>query len=93
MFGIYRGRRHRDVTYGSIFDEGDTLYISYDVKPQITLNASVTYKGFAKTNIRVGVTNVLNSKPPVDPMSASGTTDGINDGAPAFWYVRLERSF
>ncbi len=93
LFGIYRGRRHRDVTYGSIFDEGDTLFISYDVKPQYTLNASLTYRGFAKTKITVGVANALNSKPPVDPMSSSGTTDGINDGQPAFWYVRLERAF
>ena len=93
LFAIYRGKRHRDVTYGSIFDAGDTLYLSYDVKAQVTLNASVTYRGFAKTKITVGVTNVLNTKPPVDPMSSSGTTDGINDGQPAFWYVRLERAF
>jgi iron complex outermembrane recepter protein len=93
LFGIYRGKRDRDVSYGSIFDEGDTLYISYRVQSQFTLNASVTYRGFLKTTITVGGTNVLNTLPPVDPMSASGTTDGINDGQPAFWYFRMDRKF
>ncbi len=93
LFGVYRGKRDRDVAYGSIFDAGDTLYISYRVKSQFTLNASVSYRGFLKTTITLGGTNVLDSLPPVDPMSASGTTDGINDGQPAFWYVRLDRKF
>jgi outer membrane receptor protein involved in Fe transport len=93
LFEIYRGKRHNDVAYGTIFDAGDMLYVSYDVKPQYTLNASVTYSGLWKTKITVGATNILNDLPPVDPMSSSGTTDGINDGQPAFWYVRLDRSF
>src|SRR5664280_272040 len=93
LFGIYRGARDRNVEYGSIFDAGDTLYISYRVKAQFTLNASVSYRGLWKTKITVGGTNVLNQTPPVDPMSSSGTTDGINDGQPAFWFVRLDRAF
>jgi len=93
LYAIYRGKRHRDVAYGSIFDEGDTLYISYDVKAQTTINAALTFKGIAKTKVTVGASNLLNSRPPVDPMSASGTTDGINDGQPRFFYVRLERAF
>jgi iron complex outermembrane receptor protein len=93
LFGIYRGKRDRDVAYGSIFDAGDMLYISYRVKAQFTLNASVTYSGFLKTKITLGATNVLDDMPPIDPMSASGTTDGINDGSPAFFFLRVDRKF
>lgn len=90
---IYRGERHRDLTYGSIFDEGDTLYISYDVKPQYITNLSVSYEGFSQTTITVGATNLLNQAPPVDPLEPLGTTPGVNNAEPGFWYVRVTRDF
>lgn len=104
-YAVYRGRRTGSYDLGSIFgpadypdpadyeEQSDNLYVSYRIKPQVTLNASVTYKGFKKLKVTVGVNNLLNDEPPSDPQETSGFTPGVSDPAPAFWYVALEREF
>ncbi len=94
LFGVYRGKRSGSVGLGYFTDPDiDSLYIAYKLKEQFTLNTSVAYRGFEGTTITVGVNNVLNDDPPVDPFEGSGTTPGVNDPYPAFWYVRLEHQF
>lgn len=93
LFETYRGPRHRDIELGSVYDEGDTLYLTYDVKAQYFLNASVSYSGFRNTKITVGATNVLNQAPPEDPFDQNGATEGVSNLEPGFWYVRLDRHF
>jgi iron complex outermembrane receptor protein len=93
LYGVYRGERYRELSFGSIFDQGDELYMAYTVKSQTTWNASVSYAGFWDVNVTVGVNNVFNKQPPVDPYETLGTTAGINDPEPPFYYVRLERTF
>jgi iron complex outermembrane receptor protein len=94
VFGVYRG--HRSGTYGLGYftdPDIDSIAIQYKLKKQITVNTSVSYRGFRGTTITAGVNNVLNDTPPVDPFEGSGTTPGVNDPYPPFWYVRLERQF
>jgi outer membrane receptor protein involved in Fe transport len=94
VLGIYRGERKGSVSLGYFTDPDiDTLLIRYQLKRQITFNTSVSYRGVKDTTVTVGVNNVLNQNPPVDPFEGSGTTPGVNDPYPAFWYVRLERQF
>ncbi|WP_221032239.1 TonB-dependent receptor plug domain-containing protein [Actomonas aquatica] len=92
-FAVYRGKRTRSLSFGNIFTADDTLYLVYDVDPQITVNASVTYNGFEKTKLLLGVNNLLNEDPPLDGFDASGSTPGVNDHSPAFWYAKITREF
>ena len=105
VFGVLRGGRTGTVENGSVFtpdsfpdsadyvEQPDDFYIEYDIKPQFTLNTSVSYKGFSKLTVTVGVNNLLNREPPLDPQEDTGTTSGVNDSSPAFWYVSLAREF
>jgi outer membrane receptor protein involved in Fe transport len=105
VFGVLRGGRTGAVENGSVFtpddfaapadyvEQPDDFYVEYDIKPQFTLNTSVSYKGFSKLTVTVGVNNLLNSEPPLDPQEVTGTTPGVNDSNPAFWYVSLTREF
>ena len=94
IFGVYHGARDASVGLGYFTDPDiDALSIEYRLKEQFTINTSVAYRGFEGTTITVGVNNVLNDDPPVDPFEPSGTTPGVNDPYPAFWYVRLEHQF
>jgi hypothetical protein len=43
--------------------------------------------------VTVGVNNLLNTVPPVDAQEITGTTPGVNDSNPAYWYVSLTREF
>jgi len=92
-FGIYRGERTRALSFGNIYTADDVLFLVYDVDPQITLNVAATYSGFEKTRITVGINNVLNEDPPLDGFDPLGTTPGVNDALPAYWYVRLTHEF
>jgi outer membrane receptor protein involved in Fe transport len=92
-FAVYRGERTRSLSFGNIFTPDDELFLVYDVAEQITLNLSATYRGFEKTTVTVGVNNALNDAPPLDGFDALGTTPGVNDALPAYWYVRLTREF
>lgn len=93
LFGIYRGARERYQSLGTAYDEGDEVFLYYKVKSQTTLNASVSYRGFEKMTLTLGVNNLFNSTPPVDPFDPTGTTAGINDPYPSFWYLRAEKTF
>ncbi len=93
VFGVYRGKRTRSLSFGNIFTADDVLYLVYDVDPQITMNASVAYNGFEKTKLLFGINNVLNEDPPLDGFDPSGSTPGVNDHAPAFWYAKITREF
>jgi outer membrane receptor protein involved in Fe transport len=93
LFAVYRGERTRSLSFGNIFTADDELFLVYDVKAQITLNASVSYNGFERTKVLLGLNNVLNEDPPLDGFDASGSTPGVNDLAPAFWYAKITREF
>ncbi len=93
LFGIYRGDRTRSLSFGNIYTADDQLFLVYDVDEQITLNLAATYSGWEKTKVTVGINNVLNEDPPLDGFDALGTTPGVNDALPAYWYVRLTREF
>jgi iron complex outermembrane recepter protein len=104
VYGVLRGARKGTIDLGSAFgpsdfpdgdyvEQPDDFFVEYDIKPQFTLNTSVSYKGFRKLTVTVGVNNLLNSVPPLDPQEVTGTTSGVNDPAPAFWYVSLSREF
>ncbi len=90
--GIYRGKRERSILVGSLGDD-DALYLDARFKAQYTFNTHVSYRGFRNMVITVGVNNVFDSTPPVDPYDGMGTTSGVNDPQSAFWYVRLTREF
>lgn len=93
IYGVYRGERERNLSLGTVYEEGDTLILQYTVKPQTTFNASFSYSGLQQTTITVGVNNLFNSKPPVDPFDGTGTTAGVNDPFPSFWWIKLDRLF
>jgi iron complex outermembrane receptor protein len=93
LLGYYIDGRSRSLSFGSIYGSGDTLFLTYDVDEQIVWNTSVSYSGLFDTTVTVGVNNVFNEEPPVDPFTGAGFTAGVNNGEPAFWYIRLERDF
>lgn len=91
-FVVYRGTRHDDV-FTDILDDTADLYVHYTMKPQITVNASIGRKLPWDSKVVVGVDNLFDSKPPLDPVQTQGSTPGVNALEPAFWYVRLEKHF
>ena len=93
LFGFYKSARTRNLNFGTILGEGDALILQYQVKSAWVWNANVSYSGIADTEITVGVNNLLNEEPPVDPWNGTGYTTGVNKGDPAFWWVRIERDF
>lgn len=97
LFGVLRGRREYHEDLGSWYLNGvegpDHLYYNYDIKTQYTQNIAVTYKGFHHYELTLGVDNVLNTKPPVDFTDVTGSTTGVNDEAPAFWYFKVDMTY
>jgi len=93
VYGVLRGARTETIDYGPVFGEDDDLYVTYRLRQQFTVNTSVTYRGFRKFEITVGVNNVFDRDPPLDLQEALGTTPGVNDPEPSFWYVAVEREF
>lgn len=69
------------------------FYFDYKIKDQYVVNAQVSYKGFWNTRITLGVSNVFNQRPPVDLYSSTGFTSGVNYVLPAFWSVKVTKSF
>jgi iron complex outermembrane receptor protein len=92
LFGVFQGRREYHALYGSLVAD-EELYYNYDIKSQYTQNASVVYRGFHNIELTVGVNNVFDRQPPLDFFEASGTTAGINNVSPAFWYTKAEIKF
>jgi iron complex outermembrane receptor protein len=105
LYGVARGPRKGTIDMGSVFEPGDfppgsdyvqqpdDLFVEYRIRPQYTLNASVAYKGIKHTTITFGVNNIFDTPPPLDPQEGIGTTPGINDPEPAFWFMSVEREF
>jgi outer membrane receptor protein involved in Fe transport len=93
LLGVYVDGRSRSLSFGSIYGSGDTLFLTYDVDEQIVFNGSVSYSGLWDTTITLGVNNLLDEEPPVDPFQGAGFTPGVNLPEPAFWYLRFERDF
>ncbi|MDR0352927.1 MAG: TonB-dependent receptor, partial [Opitutaceae bacterium] len=92
LYETYIGERTNSFLWDYSVDD-DPLYLVYDVKAQYRTNLSVTYTGFHDMEITLGATNVFNQSPPVDPYDGVGTTAGVNDPRPAFWYIRVSRDF
>lgn len=92
LFGVLRGGRTYSALYGSLVAD-EELYYNYNIKSQYTQNVSVVYRGFRNIELTVGVNNVFNQQPPVDFFESSGTTAGVNDIEPAYWYARAEFKF
>ncbi|HKJ91357.1 MAG TPA: TonB-dependent receptor, partial [Oceanipulchritudo sp.] len=93
LLGVYIDGHSRSLSFGSIYGSGDTLFLTYDVDEQIVLNGSVSYSGLWNTKITLGVNNLLDEEPPVDPFQGAGFTPGVSLPEPAFWYLRFERDF
>ncbi|MFT3829943.1 MAG: TonB-dependent receptor [Opitutaceae bacterium] len=93
LFAHYINERDDSMFFGDLTGAGDYISVYYTIRRQITLNTSVSYAGLWDTKVTVGVNNLLNQDPPLDPFEASGTTPGVNDPYPAFWYISLEREF
>jgi iron complex outermembrane recepter protein len=92
LFGVFRGGRTYSALYGSLVAD-EELYYNYNIKSQYTQNVSVVYRGIRNIELTVGVNNVFDQQPPVDFFDATGTTNGVNDVEPAYWYVRAEIKF
>lgn len=71
-------------TYGVLY---------YDIDAQIIVNPSISYSGLWNSTITLGVNNVFNSNPPVDPVDGLAFTSGVNSGEPFFWYLSWEKEF
>ncbi|AWI09867.1 TonB-dependent receptor plug domain-containing protein [Ereboglobus luteus] len=70
------------------------FYIGYKIKDQYIFNGQITYSGFWRTNITLGVTNIFNQRPPVDPTGSGGAmADGVNWTLPAMWTLKISKSF
>lgn len=92
VYEIVRGKRYNTLDFGPLVDDDD-FYIKYRIKEQYLTNASVTYSGIRNTRVTLGVNNAFNSEPPEDAYNQTGSTTGINNLEPLFWYLRVERSF
>jgi len=90
--------------YGAVSDyTGDPnddaygdLLVRYHIADQYVLNAIVTYSGFWGMDISLGVTNILNQRPPVDPSGSTGSfsfVDGVNYALPASWILQISKKF
>ncbi len=101
LFASYIGEREREMYDAATVgpdgiagtDDDGSVYMHYTVKQQVILNTSVSYAGLWNTAVTVGVNNLLNRDPPLDPMDPTGSTSGVNDLEPSFWWVRLEKDW
>jgi len=64
-----------------------------DVGEQFQFNPQVAYRGLKGYTFTVGVRNVLNSAPPLDPSDSKLANENVNLVEPAFWYVRVSRDW
>jgi len=64
-----------------------------DVGEQVQFNPQVAYRGYKGYTFTVGVRNVLDSAPPVDPSDSKLVNENVNLVEPAFWYVRVSRDW
>ena len=64
-----------------------------DVGDQLQFNPQIAYRGWYNSTITVGVRNVLNDAPPVDPSDSKLVNENVNLVEPAFWYVRISKDW
>ncbi|HEY1110679.1 MAG TPA: TonB-dependent receptor [Opitutaceae bacterium] len=64
-----------------------------DVGSQVVYNPQVAYKGFWNSTLTVGVRNVFDQAPPLDPSDSKLTNENVNLVEPAFWYVRWSKEW
>jgi outer membrane receptor protein involved in Fe transport len=63
------------------------------IPSQTVVNPQISYSGFLKTKITIGVRNALDKNPPFDPHSSTGWNSDIHSPEKLFVYVRLAREF
>jgi outer membrane receptor protein involved in Fe transport len=93
LTGIYYGKRVRNYDVGSWYDEGDEIYVQYTMDPRVVVNASVSYRGFHNIDLMLAVSNLLNTKPAMDPMNQDGATTGVGYFNPTFVSFSIEHKF
>lgn len=93
LLALYYGKRVKEYSVGSWYDEGDQIYIRYTMDPRVVLNANISYYGIHNTTISLSVSNLLDTKPAMDPMDQNGATTGAGWFAPAFVSMRIDRKF
>jgi len=79
--------------YGFMGDDYGELLIKYHIDDQIVVNLGVTYTGFWKTEITLGVSNLFNQRPPVDPTGTDGALTYNNWMLPAMWSITVSKKF
>lgn len=83
----------RTLGFGGGYVADESVALRYQVKTQYLTNAQVTYSGFMDMDITVGINNLFDEDPPVDPFNGEGFTSGVNIAVPQFWFVRFEKEF
>ena len=64
-----------------------------EVEDQYVINPQVTYSGFERTTITLGLRNALDDAPPVDISDVKLVNPGTNHVEPLFWYLRVSREW
>lgn len=88
LFVNYTGYR-----YGTGQMQGAARVTNSRYSSQVLVNPQVSYRGFARTRITLGVRNALDREPPVDFGEAERWTPGVNNPEPLYWYARVSRDF
>lgn len=64
-----------------------------NVRGQLHVNPSITYRGYRDIKFTVGARNVFNQDPPFDEHSSSGYNNDISDPEKTFVYFRVAKDF
>ena len=64
-----------------------------DVGEQWVVSPQIAYRGFAKSTITVGIRNVFDRNPPVDPSDSKLVNENVNYVEPLFAYVRWSKDW
>jgi outer membrane receptor protein involved in Fe transport len=64
-----------------------------DVAQQVIYSPQVAYRGFWNSTITLGVRNVFDKAPPLDPADSKLANENVNLVEPAFWYLRWSKEW
>ncbi|MES2695973.1 MAG: hypothetical protein V4773_21045, partial [Verrucomicrobiota bacterium] len=64
-----------------------------DIKRQVVYSPQIAYSGFWNSTITLGVRNVFNDDPPIDPADSKLVNENMNLVEPAYWYVRWSKEW
>jgi outer membrane receptor protein involved in Fe transport len=82
------------VTYiGEYTTGGSILNGAPDVGEQWLVNPQIAYKGLGHSTLTVGVRNVFDREPPVDPSDSKLVNENVNFVEPMFIYVRWSKDW